>query len=268
LSCALAAGSVLSAQYARPKLTQGVAIEQKLNSAIPLDAVFHDEANQIVPLRTYFGDKPVVLALVYFTCTSLCPMSLRETVSGLRRVSLKPGRDYNVVVVSFDPNDKAEAAAKAKAEYRKQFNRAGYDAGFHFLTGDEEAIVKLTSAAGWRYHWDAATKQFVHAGGIMVVTPDGKMSRYFYGIDYAPADLRMALVDASQHKIGSPVDYVLLFCFHYDALQGKYTLAILNVLKLAGILTLLALAGLLYYLMRTEKKKKSQTGWREVHHAG
>jgi protein SCO1/2 len=195
-------------------------------------------------------------------------MSLRETVLGLRRVSLEPGRDYNVLVVSFDPHDTAEAAAKAKAEYSKQFNRAGYDAGFHFLTGDEPSIAKLTSAAGWRYRWDAATKQFIHAGGIMVVTPDGKMSRYFYGIDYAAADLRMALVDASQHKIGSPVDYVLLFCFHYDALQGKYTLAIVNVLKLAGALTVLLLAGLLYFLMRTEKKKKSQTGWKEVHHAG
>jgi protein SCO1/2 len=265
---ALAAASLLPAQYARPKLTKDVTIEQKLNSPIPLNLAFRDEANRLAPLSTYFGDKPVVLSLVYFTCTSLCPMSLRETVLGLRRVSLEPGRDYNVLVVSFDPNDTAEAAAKAKAEYRKQFNKAGYDAGFHFLTGDQAAIAKLTSAAGWRYRWDAATKQFIHAGGIMVVTPDGKMSRYFYGIDYAPADLRMALVDASQHKIGSPVDYVLLFCFHYDALQGKYTLAIVNVLKLAGVLTLIALAGLLYFLMRTEKKKKRQTGWKEAHHAG
>lgn len=265
---ALAAGSLLSAQYARPRLTKDVTIEQKLSSPVPLNLAFRDEANHLAPLSAYFGDKPVVLSLVYFTCTSLCPMSLRETVLGLRRVSLEPGRDYNVLVVSFDPHDTAEAAAKAKAEYRKQFNRNGYDAGFHFLTGDEASIAKLTSAAGWRYRWDAATKQFIHAGGIMVVTPDGNMSRYFYGIDYAPSDLRMALVDASQHKIGSPVDYVLLFCFHYDAMQGKYTLAIVNVLKLAGALTVLALAGLLYFLMRTEKKKKSQTAWKEAHHAG
>lgn len=265
---ALAAGSLLPAQYARPRLTRDVTIEQKLNSPIPLNLSFHDEANRLVPLSTYFGDKPVVLSLVYFTCTSLCPMSLRETVLGLRRLPLQAGRDYNVVVVSFDPNDKAEAAAKAKAEYRKLFGRAGYDSGFHFLTGDQAAITKLTSAAGWRYHWDAATKQFVHAGGIMVVTPDGKMSRYFYGVDYAPADLRMALVDASKHKIGSPVDYVLMFCFHYDALQGKYTLAILNLLKLGGVLTVLALGGLLYFLMRTEKKKKNRTNWKEAPHAG
>ena len=140
---------------------------------------------------------------------------------GLRRVSLEPGRDYNVVVVSFDPKDTAGSGRQGKAEYRKEFGRAGYNAGLHFLTGDEAAYRELTSAAGWRYRWDAATKQFVHAGGIMVVTPEGKMSRYFYGIEYAPADLRMALVDASQHKIGSPVDYVLLFCFHYDARRAS-----------------------------------------------
>ncbi len=203
LLAALAAGSLLSAQYARPRLTKDVTIEQKLNSPIPLDLAFHDEANQLVPLSTYFGDKPVVLSFVYFTCTSLCPMSLRETVLGLRRLSLEPGRDYNVLVVSFDPNDTAEAAMKAKDEYRTLFNqggsaRGGYNAGFHFLTGDQAAITKLTSAAGWRYRWDEASKQFVHAGGIMVATPDGKMSRYFYGIEYAAADLRMALVDASQ----------------------------------------------------------------------
>ncbi|HMJ61689.1 MAG TPA: SCO family protein [Bryobacteraceae bacterium] len=265
---ALATASLLSAQYARPRLTKDVTIEQKLNSAIPLNLAFHNEANQLVPLSTYFGDKPVVLSFVYFTCTSLCPMSLRETVLGLRRISLEAGRDYNVVVVSFDPNDKAEAAAKAKDEYRKQFDKAGYDQGFHFLTGDETAIAKLTSAAGWRYRWDQATKQFIHAGGIMVVTPDGKMSRYFYGIDYAAADLRMALVDASKHKIGSPVDYVLLFCFHYDALQGKYTLAIVNLLKLAGALTLLLLVGLIFFLMRTENKKKNRVNWKEAPHAG
>ncbi|MFL6308165.1 MAG: SCO family protein [Candidatus Sulfotelmatobacter sp.] len=272
LLAALAAGSLLSAQYARPRLTKDVTIEQKLNSAIPLNLAFHDEANQLVPLSTYFGDKPVVLSFVYFTCTSLCPMSLRETVLGLRRLSLEPGRDYNVVVVSFDPNDKAEAAMKAKDEYRKLFNqggaaRGGYNAGFHFLTGDQAAITKLTSAAGWRYRWDEASKQFIHAGGIMVVTPDGKMSRYFYGIDYAAADLRMALVDASKHKIGSPVDYVLLFCFHYDALQGKYTLAILNILKLGAALTLMGLAGLIYFLMRTEKKKQSRVDWEEAPYA-
>lgn len=264
---ALASVAPAVAQYARPTLTNGVGIQQKLNSPVPLDLVFHDDMDQVVPLRTYFGDKPVVLSLVYFKCPSLCPMSMRETMSGLRRVALQPGRDYNVVVVSFDPSDTAADAAKTKAEFKKQFNRDGYDAGFHFLTGDQQSIAKLASAVGWTYRWDEASKQFIHAGGIMVATPDGKLSRYFYGIDYAPADLRMALVDASQHKIGTPVDYVLLFCFHYNAAQGKYTLAIFNVLKLAGSLTVIVLAALIIVLMRNDKRKKMSVNWKAPKHA-
>ena len=262
-----AGSGLLTAQYARPKVTKGVTIEQKLNSPIPLDLVFHDETNQVVPLRTYFGDKPVVLSLVYFNCPSLCPMSLHETVEGLRRVSLEPGRDYNVVVVSFDPTDTPKTAALTKTKYKAQFgNRAGYEAGWHFLTGDQQSITKLTDSVGFRYHWDNTSKQFIHAGGIMVATPDGKLSRYFYGIDYAPADLRMALVDASQHKIGTPVDYVLLFCFHYNAAQGRYTLAIFKLLKVAGSLTVGALFAGLYFLMRNDKGTKTPTLWKEANH--
>ena len=263
----LASAATMTAQYARPTLTKGVGIQQKLNSPVPLDLIFHDDTNQVVPLRTYFGDKPVVLSLVYFKCPSLCPMSMRETMSGLRRIALEPGRDYNVVVVSFDPSDTPADAAKTKAEFKKQFNRGGYDAGFHFLTGDQQSIAKLASAVGWTYRWDDASKQFIHAGGIMVTTPDGKLSRYFYGIDYAPADLRMSLVEASQHKIGTPVDYVLLFCFHYNAAQGKYTLAIFNVLKLAGSLTVVILSGLIILLMRNDKRKKMSVSWKAPKHA-
>jgi protein SCO1/2 len=264
---ALLSAVLLQAQYARPLLTKGVGIQQKLNSPVPLDLVFRDEANQVVPLRTYFGDRPVVLSLVYFKCPSLCPMSMRETISGLRRLAFQPGRDYEVLVVSFDPSDTPADAAKTKAEFKQQFNRPGYDAGFHFLTGDQQSISKLTSALGWTYRWDDASKQFIHAGGIMVATPEGKLSRYFYGIDYAPADLRMALVDASQHKIGSPVDYVLLFCFHYNAAQGKYTLAIFNLLKLAGSLTVVVLAALIFLLMRNDKRKKTSVSWKAPKHA-
>ncbi len=266
---ALASASLLPAQYARPKITNGVTIEQKLNSPVPIDLMFHDEHNQLVPLRTYFGDKPVVISLVYFNCPSLCPMSLHETVSSLRRVSLEPAKDYNVVVVSFDPNDTPRAAQLTKEKYKAQFNgRSGYDDGFHFLTGNEASIAKLAKAVGFGYRYDSSTKQFIHAGGIMVATPDGKLSRYFYGIDYAPADLRMALVTASANKIATPVDYVLLFCFHYDATQGKYSLAIVNVLKLAGAVTVVLLAGLIFYLMRDDKKKKEPVTWKEARHVG
>ncbi len=258
----------LPAQYPRPSITKGVDIQQKLNSPVPLDLIFRDESGQAVPLRTYFGDKPVVLQFVYFKCPSLCPLSLHEAVTSLRRVPLEPGRDYDVVVVSFDPAETPALASEKKAGYAKEFGRAGFDAGWHFLTGSQESISRLASAAGFRYRWDDRTRQFIHAGGIMVATPEGKMSRYFYGIQYSPADLRMALVDASQHKIGSPVDYVLLFCFHYDATQGKYTLAIVNVLKIAGCLTVLLLAGLLYLLMRNDRKQDTQAAWKERQHVG
>ncbi len=265
---AFAAVLPLTAQYARPAITKGVNLEQKLNAPVPLDLVFHDESGQSVPLRTYFGDKPVVLEMVYFTCPSLCPMSMHEAVVSLKRVPLVPGLDYNVVVVSFDPRDTPAMAAEKKAGYEKEFGRSGFKSGFHFLTGTQDSIAKLSSATGFGFRYDPATKQFIHAAGIMVATPDGKMSRYFYGIDYSPTDLRMALVDASQHKISSPVDYVLQFCFHYDAAQGKYTLAILNILKLAGFLTVLLLAGLIYLLMRDTKTPKPRSGWKAAGHVG
>jgi protein SCO1 len=263
----LLTAATLAAQYPRPTITKGVTIEQRLNSPVPLDLVFHDESGQAIPLRAYFGDKPVLFQFVYFKCPSLCPLSLHETVTSLRRVPLEPGRDYNVVVVSFDPSETPALATERKASYAKEFGRAGFDAGGHFLTGSQDSISRLASAAGFRYRWDEQSRQFVHAGGIMVATPEGKLSRYFYGIQYSPADLRMALVDASQHKIGSPVDYVLLFCFHYDATQGKYTLAIVNVLKIAGCLTVVLLAGLLYLLMRNDRKPRTPLTWKERQHA-
>jgi len=266
---------VATAQYARPAITKGVTIEQKLNAPVPLDLVFHDESNRSVALWKYFGDKPVVLSMVYYTCPSLCPMSLHETVMSLKRISLTPGKDYNVVVVSFNPADTPARAAETKAKYRTEFatgaharSASEFDAGWHFLTGDQESIKRLTDAVGFRYRFDVKTQQFVHAGGIMVATPDGKMSRYLYGIDYAPADLRMALVDASQHKIGSPADYILLFCFHYDATQARYTLAIVNVLKIAAGMTVLMLAGLIFLLMRSDKKNQKTRVWKEAPHVG
>ena len=263
----LTSAPLVLAQYGPPAITKGITIEQKLNAPVPLDLVFHDEAGRTVPLRSYFGEKPVVLSLVYFTCPSLCPISMHETVMTLRRVSFEPGRDYNVVIVSFDPADTPKLATEKKAYYAKEFARPGFDSGFHFLTGSQDAVSRLAKAVGFGYRWDSGTRQFVHAGGIMVATPDGKMSRYFYGVDYAPADVRMALVDASHDKIASPVDYVLQFCFHYDWVQGKYSLAIINVLKIAAAITLLCLGGLIFLLMRQERKQKARGSWKEAPHA-
>ena len=267
----LLTGTLAQAQFARPVIARGVDLQQKLNSQIPLDLMFKDETGQAVPLRTYFGDKPVLLSLVYFKCASVCPMSMRETTQSLSRLPLKPGTDYNVLIVSFDPHDTPAVAAEQKLEYAQDFHRAGFGDGFHFLTGSQDAITKLTEAVGWRYRWDEKTKQFAHADGIMIATPDGKLSRYYYGVAYASADIRMGLVDAAKHKIGSPADYILLFCFHWDEQQGKYTLAITNILKLAAALTVLILGGFIFMFMRTERKQQSaQPGmnWKKVPHVG
>ena len=254
-------------QNTLPVLAKGVTIEQKLNFPVPLDVTFRDEANQDVPLRTYFGEKPVVLAFVYYQCPNLCSLTLTEMVHALRRVAFEPGRDYNVVIVSIDPSEKPQLAAETKTAYGKEFARASFHSGWHFLTGTQDSISRLAAAVGFRYRWDEPTHQFVHAGGIMVATPQGRLSRYFYGVRYAPADLRMALVEASQEKIGSPVDDFLLFCFHYDAAQGKYTLAIFNILKLFAGITMVGLAGLIFLLLRREKKQLPKTSWQGAPHA-
>ncbi len=268
LLAGLLAAVAVEAQYARPAITRGVDLQQKLNAQIPLDLVFKDEAGAAQPLRTYFGDKPVLLSLVYFRCRSVCPMSVTETVHALARLPMKPGTDYNVLVVSFDPQDTPAEAQEQKARYAKEFNQAGFGEGFHFLTGSEAAIKQLTDAVGWKYVWDSRTQQFAHAAGIMVATPDGKLSRYFYGIAYASPDLRMALVEASKHKIGTPADYILLFCFHYDPATGKYTLAITHVLQLGAALTVFTLGGFIFVFMRQEKREQSAMTGKRVPHVG
>jgi protein SCO1/2 len=236
---------------------KGIGIDQKLNSPVPLDLMFKDDTGQTVPLRTYFGDKPVILAPVYYNCPGLCGLTLSDLVHALRHVDLTAGKDYSVVVVSIDPKETPALASAKKAIYRPMFAKPGFDAGWHFLTGDQNAISQLTSAVGFHYRWDDETHQFVHAAGVMIATPDGKLSRYFYGIHYSPTDVRLSLVEASAHKIGSAVDYVLLFCCPYDPLTGKYTVAIYNVLKLAGSVTVLCMGGLVFVLMRSAKKRAS-----------
>jgi protein SCO1/2 len=254
----LAISQALNGQYTPPVSKKGVGIDQKLNAPVPLELVFRDEANQPVALRTYFGDKPVVLALVYYSCPGLCTLTLSDMVHSLGQVDLKPSADYNVVIVSINPAEKPSLAAAKKASYGKLFPKPSFDAGWHFLTGDQAAISKLASAVGFRYRWDEATHQFVHAAGIMVATPEGKLSRYFYGIQYSPTDVRLSLVEASAHKIGSAVDYVLLFCCPYDPMTGKYTVAIYSVLKLAAGATMSGLAILVFFLVRSGKKRKQR----------
>lgn len=231
-----------------PKALKNVGIDQKLNEQIPLDAVFKDEQGREVKLGEFFGKKPVVLSLVYYTCPMLCNQVLNGMLGSFRQVSFNIGEQYEVVTVSFDPRETPALAAAKKQTYVKGYNRPGAETSWHFLTGDEANIKRLTEAVGFRYVWDDQTSQFAHASGIMVLTPEGKLARYFYGIDYPPRDLRLGLVEASQNKIGTPVDTLMLYCYHYDPATGKYGAVVMNIMKVAGGVTVVLIAGLLLVL--------------------
>ncbi len=251
---ALVACAVASGQTLRP-LFNGIGIQQKLNAPVPLDLVFHDETGAAVPLRSYFGQKPVLLAPVYFRCPMLCSQVLSGVVSGLRPLSIKPGRDFEVVAVSFDPADTPAAAAAKRDHYSRSYSSRAGVGGWHFLTGNQTSIQPLMQAIGFHYRYDAAHQQFIHASGVMVLTPDGHVARYLYGVDYEPKDLKLSLIEASHERIGSPVDEVLLFCYHYDPKTGKYGAAVINILRAAAILMIgvLALAG--FFLWRRDLRE-------------
>jgi len=236
-----------------PPLLQGIGIDQRLNDQVPLDLQFRDEADKTVRLGDYFGKKPVILSLVYFGCPMLCTMAENGLLHSLQEVNFSVGDQFEVLTVSFDPNDNAELAAAKKAVYVGLYGRKGADRGWHFLTGDEASIQQLTRAVGFRYKYDAQAKQYVHATGIMVLTPKGKIARYFYGIYYPSRDLRLGLVEASANRIGSPVDQVLLFCCRYDPATGKYGVVIARLLQMAGLITVVSLAGLILSLSRSRK---------------
>lgn len=235
-----------------PEALKGIGIEQKLNAQLPLDLPFRDETGRAVRLGDYFGSRPVVLALVYFECPMLCTQILNGVESSLKVLTFNPGREFDVVAVSFDPKDTPEIAAAKKANYLRRYNRPGTAHGWHFLTGGQESIAALTRAVGFNYRWDAATNQFVHASGIMVATPGGRLSRYFYGVEYSPRDLRLALVESSQNRIGNAVDQLLLFCYHYDPATGKYGAIALNMVRIGGLVFLVFGGGFLFLLWRRD----------------
>ena len=224
-----------SLKPALPGALQGVGIDQKLDQQLPLDLTFRDESGRAVPLSSFFQTKkPVILALVYYRCPMLCTQILNGLESSLKAVSFNPGQDFEVLSVSFDPKDTPELAASKKQMYLRRYGRANTANGWHFLTGDETNIKALTDAAGFHYKYDPKTDQFAHASGIMILTPEGRLSRYFYGVEYAPRDVRLGLVEASQNKIGNPVDQMLLFCYHYDPATGKYGAIVMNMVRFAG----------------------------------
>jgi cytochrome c oxidase subunit 2 len=244
----------------RPAVLDEVGIDQHLNAAVPLDLTFRDETGKTVKLGDYFGQKPVVLMLVYYDCPQLCNQVLSGFVVSLRGLKFVPGEQFNVVTVSFDPKESPDLAARKKDSYIKSYGRPQAAAGWHFLTGNEAEIKALASTVGFRYTWDEATRQYAHASGIMVATPDGRLSRYLYGIEYAPRDLRLGLVEASEGKIGSLADQVLLLCYHYDPTTGKYGLIIMNLLRVGGVLTLIGLMAM-WLIFRAKNRGSSKMGY-------
>ncbi len=236
----------------RPDLLKDVGIDQKLNESVPLDLTFRDESGRTVQLGQFFGGKPVILSLVYYSCPMLCTQVLNGLERSLKDVPMDIGKQFNVVTVSIDPTERPALASAKRALYAGLYGRPGAEQGWHFLTGDEPQIKQLANAVGFRYAYDAESKQFAHASAIMMLTPTGKISRYLYGIQYSSRDLRLGLVDASGGKIGTPVDQILLFCYHYDPATGKYSVLISRVIKAAGVFTILVIAIGIFLLARSE----------------
>ncbi len=239
-------------------LSREITIEQKLNEQVPLNLTFRDETGQEVQLKQYFGKKPVLLTLVYYECPSLCGLVLQGLLKSLRVINYTPGDQFEIVTVSINPKETPQLAAAKKQNFLKEYGRLDAAKGWHFLTGEEDQIRQLADAVGFRYVYDPKSGQYAHAAGIMLLTPGGKVARYFYGIEYSPRDLRMGIMDASQGKVGSPVEKVILFCFQYDPSTGKYSLAIIRIIQLASVLTVLVLGGFISTQMYREKRRQKK----------
>jgi protein SCO1/2 len=238
-----------------PPQFEEVTFEQRLGETLPLDARFVDESGRSVTLGDYFGKKPVMLAFVYFQCPMLCPLVMNGISSALKVVPFTAGGEFEVVLVSIDPRDTAASASAKKQAHLQHWGVPETAGGWHFLTGTEEEIRRVTSAAGFTYEWDEVTQQYAHVSGVLVATPEGRLSRYFYGVEYSPKDLRLALVDSGQGKLGSVVDELLLYCFHYDPSSGRYGAVFMNIMRLGGVLTVGLILGFIA-LMR----------WRDSRH--
>jgi protein SCO1 len=243
------------AQAATKTLVQKVGLEQRLNAQVPLDVSFRNERGRTVRLADYFQDKPVVLTLGYYRCPMLCTQVLNGLLESSQAVKMTMGADYKVVSVSIDPRETTSLARAKKKRYAESYHRPGAEEGWHFLTGNSAGIEQLTQAAGYRYVYDPQTDQYAHASGIIILTPSGRISRYLYGIDYAPEDLQRALVEASEQRIGSLSDRFLLLCYHYDPATGKYGFAIENAIRAAGVMTLIVMGGFLWLMFLRERRR-------------
>ncbi len=240
-----------AASMAPPQLKE-VTFKQQLNKRLPLDTEFKDENGRVVRLGDFFGPRPVVLAFVYYQCPMLCTQVMNGISSAIKVLPFAPGRQFDVVLISFDPRDTPASATEKKRSHLQYWSSESTAGAWHFLTGDEVAIRRATSAAGFNYKWDEATGQFAHVSGVLVVTPDGRLSRYFYGVEYSPKDLRMALVESGEGKIGSAIDELLLYCFHYDPESARYGVIVMNLIRLGGVVTLALMIGFMLIMRRRE----------------
>ena len=236
----------------RPVLLQKVSFDQKLGAQLPLDLKFRDEYGNTVTLGQYFGRKPVILSLGYYQCPMLCTQVLNGMVSSFLPLSFDVGKEFDVVTVSFDPRETPQMAAAKKETYLKRYGRPSAWQGWHFLTGERASIDALTEAVGFHYAFDPQLNQFAHASGIMVITPEGKVAQYYYGIEYSTRDLRLGLIQASQNKLGTLVDEVLLYCYHYDPAKGRYGAVAMNLMRLGGAATVLLLGGFMIAMFRRD----------------
>lgn len=243
-----------------PRILHDVGIDHHEGDSVPFDLTFYNETGQPVKLAQYFGKRPVILSLVYYKCPGLCTMVLNDLTRTLISLSASAGKQFEVLTISFDPRETPDLAASKKEQYLRAYRRPGADAGWHFLTGPQESISRLTAAVGFRYAWDPKFQQWAHTSGLVILTPDGRIARYFYGIDYAPNDLHLALLQAGEKKISpSTGDRILLYCFHYDPSTGKYGLAVMRLIQTGGILTLLLLGGSIFFTMRRDRLRVHDT---------
>ena len=261
---AMSKGIMSPAASERPPYLQNVGIEQHLDAQVPLDLAFVDDTGRTIRLGDYFGKKPLILNLVYYNCTMLCGEALAGLTGALKAVKFDVGHEFEIVTVSFNPQETPGIAAAKKRDYIARYGRPGAASGWHFLTGPAQSINALTQAVGFQYQYDPKLKQYAHATAIMVLTPQGRISRYFYGVEFPPKDLRMGLVEASQGKIGNAVDQVLLYCYHYDPATGKYGAVVNNILRVGAGITIVLVGGLLVILFRLEKAAPPRKRWEQM----
>ena len=240
-----------------PQPLREIGFDQNIDQKLPLDAQFRDEDGKTVSLGSFYGKRPVLLGFVYFTCPMLCTQVLNAMTATISTLSLDAGKDFDVVLISFDPRETPAQAAAKKAEYLHRYKRQDDNAGWHFLTGDEAEIKRVTKAAGFRYAWDEQTQQFAHPTGIIITTTDGRLARYLFGIEYGPRDVKLALVDASEGKVGTFADQLLLFCYHYDPMTGRYGIYVMRTLRVAGVATVLAIGTFIVVMVRREKSQQN-----------